>query len=88
MPFFSIVTISEFSFGAEKVGAASPLAILSSFSEANSGSKSPFIVVSHSGKFQSNGSSTRVTPIATASPIARTTPPAIIKFLFNYFLPR
>ena len=34
------------SFGAEKVGAASPLAILSSFSEANSGSKSPFIVLS------------------------------------------
>ena len=31
---------------------------------------------------------TSVTPIATANPIARTTPPAIKKFLFNYFLPR
>ena len=54
---------------------------MSSFSDANSGRKSPFTVVSPSGKLPSKGSSTSVTPIATANPIARTTPPAIKKFL-------
>ena len=45
-PFFSREIISEFSFGAENVGAGSPIETLSSFSPANTGSGSPDTVTS------------------------------------------
>ena len=82
------MTISEFSFGPENIGASRPLATLSSFSPEYSGKPWPVIVVSPSGKFPSKGSSTKDTPIATAKPTTRTTAPAIMKFLFNCFLSR
>ena len=66
MPFFSRLTISEFSFGAENIGAARPAATLSSFSPANSGSKSPVTVVSPSGSPAATGSELNVTPIAVS----------------------
>ena len=68
---------------AENTGAARPKAILSSFSPANSGSKSPVTVVSPSGSPAATGSELNVTPIAIASPNTKITAPAMIKFLFN-----
>ena len=58
--------------GAENIGAARPRAILSSFSPANSGSKSPVTVVSPSGSPAATGSELNVTPIAIASPVSYT----------------
>ena len=82
------MTISEFSFGPENIGASRPLAILSSLSPAYSGKPCPEIGVSPYGKLPSKGASTKETPIATAKPTTKTTAPTMIKFLFNSFLSR